>query len=84
MLRLNNAILFVRLSNNLFHVSLFPEFINVVSIMFYNFFEFIILLHSFLVISFAGHKGYTTCVISFSKVLEVLPAFTCTSAIGHF
>ena len=58
MLRLNNAILFVRLSNKLIHVSLFPEFINIVSIMFYNFIEFIILLHSFLVISFARHKGF--------------------------
>ena len=39
-------------------VSLFPEFINIVSILFYNFIELIILLYTFLVISFAQYREY--------------------------
>ena len=48
-------VLLVTLSNNLWRsdVSLFLEFINILSILFYNFIEFIILLYTFLVISFA-------------------------------
>ena len=44
--------------------------------------ELIILLHTFLVISFAQYKEYIICQISFSKFLDVLPAFTCVRAIG--
>ena len=51
--------------------------------LFYNFIEFIILLYNFLVISFAQHKEYMICLISFSKFSDVLPAFTPASAIGN-
>ena len=48
-------VLLVTLSNNQWRsdVSLFLEFINILSILFYNFIEFMILLYTFLVISFA-------------------------------
>ena len=52
------------------------------SILFYKFIEFIILLHTFLVISFAGYREYIVCLISFSKFSDVLPAVTCERAIG--
>ena len=39
-------------------VLVFWEFMNIVSILFYNFTEFIILLYTFLVISFASCKYY--------------------------
>ena len=45
--------------------------------------EFIILLYTFLVISFARNKEYIICLIWFSKFSDVLPAFTCASAIGN-
>ena len=64
-------------------VLLFSELINIVSLLFYNFIEFIILLYTFLVISFAWYKEYIICLISFSKFSDVLPAFTCASAIGN-
>ena len=51
--------------------------------MYYTFIEFIILLYTFLVISFARYKEYMICLISFSKFLDVLPAFTCARAIGN-
>ena len=41
---------------------LFPDFINIVSIMFYSLIEFIILLHTFLVISSALYKEYIICL----------------------
>ena len=53
-----------------------------VSILFYNSNEFIKLLYTFLVNSFARYKHYITCLISFSKFSDVLPAFTGASAIG--
>ena len=65
------------------HVLLFSEFLNVVSILFYNFIDFIILLYTFFVISFYRYKEYMICLISFSKVAYVLPAFTCARAIGN-
>ena len=67
-------ILSKRLSNGLLgsDVLLFPEFINVVSILFYNFIEFIILLYTFLVISFARYRKYIICLLSFSKFSDVL------------
>ena len=55
----------------------------IVSILFYNFIQFIILLYTFLVISFARYREYIICLISFSKFLDVLPASTCASAIGN-
>ena len=58
-------------------ILLFSELINIVSILFYKFIEFIIMLYTFLVISFAGYKEYIISLISFSKFSDVLPAFTC-------
>ena len=61
----------------------FSEFTNIVSTLFYNFIEFIILLYTRLVFSFARYKEYIICLILFSKFSDVLPAFTCESAIGN-
>ena len=74
-----------RLSNSLWGsvVLLFPEFINIVSILFYNLIEFIILLYKFLVIYFAQSQKYSICMISFCKFSDVLPVFTWASAIGN-
>ena len=52
------------------------EFMNIVSILFYNSLEFIMLLCYFLVLSFGRYKKITT----FSGEL---PAFTCSRAIGN-
>ena len=60
---------------------LFLEFIN--SFLHYIFTEFIILLCNFLVISFVRYKEFMVCLISFSKLSEVLPALTCANAIGN-
>ena len=62
-------ILSKRLSNSMSgsDVLLFSEFINKVSILFYNFIEFIILFYTFFVISFAQCREYITFLISFSK-----------------
>ena len=68
----------VRLSN-----SLFLELMNIVSILFHNFMEFIILLYTFLVNSFARYKKCMICLISFSKFSDVLPACTCARPIGN-
>ena len=57
------------------------KFINIVSILFYNFIEFIVLLYIFLIIYFAWYKEYIICLISFSKFSDVLPAFTCANVI---
>ena len=78
-------ILSKRLSNSLLgsDVLLFSEFMNIVSILFYNFIKFITLCYYFLIISFARYKKYRICLISFSKFSDVLPAFTCASAIGN-
>ena len=75
-------ILFRLLQNSLWglDILLFLEFINIVSILFYNFLE---LLNTFLIISFARYKKYMICVISFGKFSVVLLAFTCARAIGH-
>ena len=51
--------------------------------LFYNFYEFIIMLYTFLVISFAQYKEYVICLISCNKFSDVLPAFTCARAIGN-
>ena len=74
-----------RLSNSLWgsDALIFLEFVNIVSILFYNFTEFILLLHTFLVISFGRYKEYMICLSSFNKFLGVLPAFTYAGAIGN-
>ena len=62
---------------------LFSENIYVVSILFYKFTEFILLLYTFLVSYFAQYKEHMIWQISFSKFSNVLTAFTCASAIGN-
>ena len=76
------SILSEKLSNSLRELLLL-EFINIVSILFYNFIEFIILLYTFLVIYFTRYKEYIICLISFNKFANVLPVFTCASAINN-
>ena len=78
-------ILSERFSNNLWgsDVLLFSEVLNIVSILFYNFIEFIILLYTFLVTSFSQCKKYVICLISFSKFSDVLLTFPCAKAIGN-
>ena len=65
-------------------VLLFSEFINMVSILYYNFIEFIRLLYTFLAISFGEQKEYMVFQISVSKFLDVLPAFTGVKAMVIF
>ena len=81
------SILSGRFSNSLCKsdVLLFLEFINVVSILFYSFIELIILLYTFLVIFLlcTKNKGYIIWLILLSKLSDVLPAFSCASAIGN-
>ena len=79
LLLLFKSLLFERLSNSLWEsdVLLFPEIINIVSIQFYNFIEFIILFYTFLVIYIAEYKEYSICLIS------VLPVFTFENAIDN-
>ena len=79
-------ILSERLSNSRWgwDVLLFPEFKDIVSILFYNFIKFIILLYNFLVTSFSRYKKYMIWRILFSKFLDVLPSFTFETAIGYF
>ena len=75
-----------KLSNSLWELDVlirFPDFINIVPILFYNFIEFNILLYTFLAIYFAWYKDYIKCPISFSNFSDVLPAFTCASEIGN-
>ena len=64
-------------------VLLFLEFINIVSILFYNFIELSILLYTLLVSSFAQYKEYITWPVSLSNFSDVLLAFTCARAIGN-
>ena len=63
-------------------VLLFSEFINIVSILFYEYWIYYIVAY-FLVISFASYKEYVIWLISFSKFSDVLPVFTCASAIDN-
>ena len=80
---LSKSLLYERLCISLWgsDVLLFSIFINIVSTPSYNFFEFIILLYTFLIIYFAPYKEYMICLISFSIFWDVLPAFTCESLI---
>ena len=64
-------------------VLVFSELMKIVSVLFYNFVKFIILLYTFLVISFARYKEYKIYLVLFSKFSDVLPAFTCASPIGN-
>ena len=57
---------------------------NSLSILFYKFIEFIILLYTFLVFYFSRYKEYIICLFLFSKFSDVLPAFTYARAIGKF
>ena len=52
------------------NVLLFPEFVDIVSILYYAFTEFIILLYRFLVISFAHYKEYIILWILFNTFSE--------------
>ena len=45
--------------------------------------DLIMLLYTFLVISFDWYKEQTICLISCNRFYEVLPAFTCARAIGN-
>ena len=65
------------------HVLQFSEFINIVSILFYNLIEFIILLYTFLIVSFPQYKNYIIFLISFGKFSDVLPSFTFATAIAN-
>ena len=64
-------------------VLLFSEFINIVFILFYNFFEFIVLLCASLVTFFVRYNDDMTCLISFSNFSDVLLDFICQRAIGN-
>ena len=59
------------------------EFINLASILFYNFIESIMLLYTFLVICFPRYKKYVIWGTSISNFSDVLPGFTCARAIGN-
>ena len=74
-----------RLSNSLCALDVLPflEFIKVASILYYNCIEFVVLLHSFLVIHFSQSKEFKIWQISFSTFSDVLPAFTSTSVISN-
>ena len=74
-----------RLINSLWgsDVLVFSELMKIASVLFYNFVKFIILLYTFLIISFARYKEYEIYLVLFSKFSDVLPDFTCTSPIGN-
>ena len=40
-------------------------------------------MYTFLVISFSQCKEYVICLISFSNFADVIPVFTCATAIGN-
>ena len=73
------------LSNSLWEsdVLLFLEFVNIVSILCYNFIEFIMLLYTILLISFVRYEEYMILQISFNKFSDALLAFTCARAIAN-
>ena len=86
LLLLFGIILSGRLSNCLCRlgVSLFLEFINIVSTLHYNYIKLVMLLYTFLVIYFSQYKKYIIWMISFSKFSDVLLGFTYSSAISNF
>ena len=64
--------------NNLWgsYILLYLEFVNIVSTLHLTFIEFIILLYTFKVISFAWYKEYMIRQILFNNFSDVLPACT--------
>ena len=54
-----------------------------VSILYYTFIVFIVLLYTLKVTSIAQYKAYMIWWTSLSKFLDVLPAFTSTRDIGN-
>ena len=64
-------------------VLIFSELVNIVSV-FYFCIDLIMLLYTFLVISFVWIKEQTIFLISFNKISELLPAFTCAITICNF
>ena len=58
----------------------FSEFINIVSILYYAFIEYIMLLHTVAVISFVQCKEHVIWLIAFGKVSDEFTAFTCAGA----
>ena len=74
------------MSNSLWvsNALLLSEFINVVSILFYGFIEFIILLYTFSVISFVWYREYIIFLIWFSKFSDLLLVFNCVIVIGNW
>ena len=76
-------ILSVILSNSLYVVLLFPEFMNIVSILYYNCFESIILLNTSSVTLFPQCKEYIIWLTSFCTFTDVIPACTCARSIGN-
>ena len=61
----------------------FSEFTNIVFIFVLYLYWFQNIVIYFLVISFAQYKEYMICLISVSKFLDVLAAFTCARANGN-
>ena len=80
-LLLFKCIFLVRLSISLWgsDISLFFEFIDIVSTWYYICIE----CYTFLVISFSQYKEYMICLNLFSKFSDVLLEFTCESAIDN-
>ena len=64
-------------------VLIFSELVNIVSV-FYFCIDLIMLLYTFLVISFVWIKEQTIFLISFNTISELLPAFTCAITICNF
>ena len=73
-LLLSKSILSESLANRIWgsDILLFSELVNIVFNLFYNFITFIILLYTFLVISFTAYKDCMIWWISFSKFPDVL------------
>ena len=73
------------LSNSLLGpaVPIFLEFINIISVLFCNFIELIMMLYTFLLTSFSQYKEYMIWFTSISKISDVLPAFTYANTIGN-
>ena len=63
-------------------VLIFSELVNIVSV-FYFCIDLIMLLYTFLVISFGWFKEQAICLILFNKRSELLPDFTCARAIDN-
>ena len=45
--------------------------------------DLVMIFYAFLVICLDWYREYKICLISFSKLSELLPAFTCARAIGN-